>query len=86
MHLPRRFSALLLSVSLGAAFSACGGRGGGGSGSSDPCDRLIVQCESCANANAAAQCFQAVNLNIESTCQQLLDSGTYAANGVECTR
>jgi hypothetical protein len=76
------YAGTVLAGVLALAAAACGGRGGGGT--SDPCDRLSDLCSQCSNAQARAQCFQAVNLDLDSTCQQLLDSGTYAPGGVEC--
>lgn len=73
----------LIGMFLGS-FAACGGGGGGGGSSATPCDQLTVQCDECVNTAAQARCYQAVNLGLDSTCQQLLDSGTYSSTGVEC--
>lgn len=56
-----------------------------GDGASKPCEQLVEQCEACPSELARAQCQQAVSLNLQETCQELLSSGTYEATGVECT-
>jgi hypothetical protein len=75
---------LALIVLLAATMLACNNTTNS-SQSSSACDRLSEFCESCANAEARANCFQAVNLELESTCQQLLDDDTYDPDGVECS-
>ncbi len=74
--------AFCLFAAAGSLAAGCGGGGGGGSGGA--CARLSDQCARCRNAIAQDQCFRATDLGLESTCQQLLDSGTYEPTGVEC--
>jgi hypothetical protein len=74
---------LALIVLLAATMLACNNTTN--SSQSSACDRLSELCGSCANAEARANCFQAVNLELESTCQQLLDDDTYDPDGVACS-
>lgn len=79
--LVRKVLGLLGGVVLVLSFVGCPNAG---SGATTACQRLNEQCARCVNALAQDQCFRATELGIESTCQELLDSGTYESSGVEC--
>jgi hypothetical protein len=50
-----------------------------------PCERLAELCPRCRSDENRALCYQAVNLEEQSTCQEYLDAGTFETDGAICT-